>query len=277
MFGKENGAWDVWDGTSRRRKALAALAAAAVVAGLAGTLATCGRTTDGTDPVYQAQAPAEGDAADGPGDEGSAPPPASEDSPAQDAPDDSKRVSGVTFQGYSLLGPLTSWDVENLASGVKAYAALRGLDSSVVTVTREAEESTSAVRAWIDAGAGEALFEWTGVWSITDSEGSLTINPAPSTVEDGAASPADADVDDADALSDLMPESAAKSLGGAFRSWAAEEGASFSDDSLRVVSSSARPSADGTTVLFTVTDGSSTWNGTYDLDAGTLTFAAAAE
>lgn len=268
-----SGRWKALDANPRQKLILGVLAIACVFAiGVVIDLAFSdhGTTQEGTESQTMEEASSE----PGIGAEEDPSPdddPATPDAEAGGEDEGSVELAGLSVTGYEMLEGLSDDERDELESAIGAYLALRKVSADAASVSRTPERDQQSLRVWLELpDEGEVSFSWNGTWTVTDSLGSLTIDPTSSEEQDPEPEPVA--LDDKEGLSAVIGADAASGAASAFEIWCEATGTAVPTASITVDPTASRPSADGETIIFEMSDGTSTWIGTYYLDDGGFTF-----
>lgn len=197
--------------------------------------------------------------------------PSGQDEGTEGGEEDAVELAGLSVTGFQRLDSLSAEELDELEGALGAYLALRRVSADTASVSRAPERDQQSLRVWLELPEeGEVEFSWNGTWTVTDSLGSLTIDP--SSAEEQEPSPEPVALEDKEGLASVVGSDAAPGVASAFEVWCEATGSTVPTATITVDPTKCRPSADGETIIFEMTDGTTTWVGTYYLDDGGFTF-----
>lgn len=191
--------------------------------------------------------------------------------------EDVEEIGGMAFRGASRLSALSASSKAELPRVIGAWAALRGREApGEVDVTEEATATQVGETVVLGVGGTRVTLVREASWKATDGQGTLEIADGAASATEAAHSSDAVSLDDASAMALVVGDAPVGSLADSWASWAEANGV---DDpgAARAVVSSGAPSADGSTVSFTIECSGQTYQATLDAASGECSFAVGGE
>lgn len=199
--------------------------------------------------------------------------PASEAAARQDV----EEIGGIAFREASRLSALSASSKAELPRVIGAWAALRDREApGEVDVAEEATATQVGESVVLDVGGTRVALVRESSWKATDGQGTLEIADTSASAAEAEHSSDAVALGDESAMALVVGGAPVGSLADSWASWAESNGVA-DPSSARAVVSSGEPSADGSSVSFTVECSGQAFQATLDATSGECSFAAGGE
>lgn len=199
--------------------------------------------------------------------------PASEAAARQDV----EEIGGIAFRDASRLSALSASSEAELPRVIGAWAALRGREApGEVDVAEEATATQVGETVVLDVGGTRVTLVRESSWKATDGQGTLEIADGTASAAEAAHSSDAVALGDESAMALVVGGAPVGSLADSWASWAEANGVAEAASARAVVSSGA-PSADGSSVSFTIECAGRAYQATLDATSGECSFATGGE
>lgn len=199
--------------------------------------------------------------------------PASEAAARQDV----EEIGGMAFRDASRLSALSASSKAELPRVIGAWAALRGREApEEADVAEEATATQVGETVVLDVGGTRVTLARESSWKATDGQGTLEIADGSASAAEAAHSSDTVALGDTGAMALVVGDAPVGSLADSWASWAEANGVADPGAARAVVSSGA-PSADGSSVSFTIECSGQAYQATLDVASGECSFAAGGE
>lgn len=199
--------------------------------------------------------------------------PASEAAARQDV----EEIGGIAFRDASRLSALSASSKADLPRVIGAWAALRGREApEEADVAEEATATQVGETVVLDVGGTRVTLARESSWKATDGQGTLEIADGSASAAEAAHSSDTVALGDTGAMALVVGDTPVGSLADSWASWAEANGVG-DPPSARAVVSSGAPSADGSSVSFTIECSGQAYQATLDVASGECSFAAGGE
>ena len=199
--------------------------------------------------------------------------PASEAAARQDV----EEIGGIAFRDASRLSALSASSKAELPRVIGAWAALRSREApGEADVAEEATATQVGETVVLDVGGTRVTLARESSWKATDGQGTLEIADGTASAAEAAHSSDAVALGDAGAMALVVGDAPVGSLADSWVSWAEANGVGDPGAARAVVSSGA-PSADGSSVSFTIECSGQAYQATLDATSGECSFTVGGE